>query len=83
MKIVEITEDKVSDMYEYAEKMLKYGGKLMNCLEGMRESHRGNRNNERGYGEREWEEDDEEEYGNRMMGERRGVRGTGRYSRYR
>lgn len=85
MKIVEITEDKVSDMYDYAEKMLKYGGKLMNCLEGMREGHRGygNRNNERGYGEREWEEDDEEEYGNRMMGERRGVRGTGRYSRYR
>ena len=93
MRIVEITENKVSDLYEYAEKMLKDGGKMMQCLEDMKESssmgHRGygNRYGERGYSER-WEEDDDmgerDGYGNRYdMGERRGVRGTGRYSRYR
>lgn len=32
MFIVEITEDKFSKMAEYAEKMLKYGGKLMSCI---------------------------------------------------
>lgn len=29
MQIVEITESKVEKMSDYAEKMLKYGGKLM------------------------------------------------------
>ena len=88
MKIIEITENKMSDLYEYAEKMLKYGGKMMSCLEDLKEGkmgHRGygNRYDNDGYGERDWEEDDEDSgYGNRM-GERRGVRGTGRYSRYR
>ena len=89
MKIIEITENKMSDLYEYAEKMLKYGGKMMSCLEDLKENksmgHRGygNRYDNDGYGERDWEEEDEDSgYGNRM-GERRGVRGTGRYSRYR
>jgi hypothetical protein len=89
MKIIEITEHKMSDLYECAEKVLKYGGKVMNYLEDMKEhssmGHRGygNRHDSDGYGEREWEEEDEDSgYGNRM-GERRGVRGTGRYSRYR
>lgn len=91
MKIIEITENKMSDLYEYAEKMLKYGGKMMSCLEDLKEGksmgHRGygygNRYESDGYGERDWEEEDEDSgYGNRM-GERRGVRGTGRYSRYR
>lgn len=92
MKIIEITETKMTDLYEYAEKMLKYGGKMMSCLEDMKEGksigHRGYGNRydmgERdGYGERDWEDDDDDGgYGNRM-GERRGVRGTGRYSRYR
>lgn len=88
MKIIEITENKMSDLYEYAEKMLKYGGKMMSCLEDLKENksmgHRGygNRYESDGYGERDWEDDDEDSgYGNRM-GERRGVRGTGRYSRY-
>lgn len=91
MKIIEITENKMSDLYDYTEKMLKYGGKMMSCLEDLKEGksmgHRGYGNrydmNEHGYSERDWEEDDEDSgYGNRM-GERRGVRGTGRYSRYR
>lgn len=80
MKIIEITENKMSDLYEYAEKMLKYGGKMMSCLEDLKEGksmgHRGygygNRHD--GYGEREWEDEDE-------MGERR-MRTT-RYTRYR
>lgn len=32
MYMVEITEDKIDKATEYAEKMLKYGGKLMQCL---------------------------------------------------
>lgn len=90
MKIIEITENKMSDLYEYAEKMLKYGGKMMSCLEDLKENksmgHHGYGNrydmNEHGYGERDWEDDEDSGYGNHM-GERRGVRGTGRYSRYR
>lgn len=88
MKIIEITETKMSDLYESAEKMLKYGGKMMHCLEELKEkSSMGHRGGSMGYrygeregyyGERDWEDD--EEY---SMGERRGVRGTGRYSRYR
>lgn len=107
MYFIEIEEGKVDKMAELAEKMLKYGGKLMSCIEelseesgmgergggssgnrgsqggggsmgsryGEREGGYGNRG---GYGEREeeWEEMDQ-------MGERRGVRGTGRYSRMR
>lgn len=77
MKIIEITEHKMSDLYECAEKMLKYGGKVMNYLEEMKEhssmGHRGNRYGEHDdYGEREWDDD---------MGERR-MRTT-RYTRYR
>lgn len=89
--MVEISENKVEKMSDYAEKMLKYGGKLMQCLEELSESS---------MGQREYDEDDEEEdemgerggygsrggYGNRGgggMGQRRGVKGTGRYSRYR
>ena len=56
--MIEISESKVEKMSDYAEKMLKYGGKLIQCDYGGG-SGRG------GYGER------------------RGVRGTGRYSRYR
>ena len=33
MQIIEITESKVEKMSDYAEKMLKYGGKLMQCIE--------------------------------------------------
>ena len=56
MRIVEITENKMSDLYEYAEKMLKYGGKMMLCLEEMKEKssmgHRGGSMGNR-YGERD------------------------------
>ena len=31
--IIEVKEDKIQHLSEYAEKVLKYGGKLMQCLE--------------------------------------------------
>ena len=31
--IIEIQENKLENLTEYAEKMLRYGGKLMSCLE--------------------------------------------------
>lgn len=33
MMMIEISESKVEKMSDYAEKMLKYGGKLMQCIE--------------------------------------------------
>ena len=100
MYMIEIDESKVDKMSELAEKMLKYGGKLMSCIEqlseeagmGQRMGSYGNRNSggyiERdgaggsrgGYGQRDDDMDDDEE---ERMGERRGVKGTGRYSRFR
>ena len=44
MYVIEITEDKFDGLYENAEKMLKYGGKLMNCLEEVRNDRYGERN---------------------------------------
>lgn len=97
--MIEIEDSKVEKMSDYAEKMLKYGGKLMQCIEEISES-RG------GMGQRYEDDDYDDEYddmgqrggygnrggygggyGNRYgggsMGQRRGVPGTGRYSRYR
>ena len=63
MRIIKIEESKVDKMSEYCEKMLKAGGKMMQCLEELSEG---------GYGERDddddWEEDEE-------MGMRGGYRG--------
>lgn len=35
--IVEIENSKLEDLSEYVEKMLKYGGKIMHCLEELKE----------------------------------------------
>ena len=35
--MIQITEDKKSEMSELCEKMLHYGGKLMSCIESMSE----------------------------------------------
>ena len=35
--IIEIQEGKLHNLSEYAEKVLKYGGKLMQCLEDLEE----------------------------------------------
>ena len=96
MMMIEISESKVEKMSDYAEKMIRYGGKLTQCLE---EISGGEEMGERWYEDRRYDDDryfDEENMGERggygrggnsgrsgSMGERRGVRGTGRYSRYR
>lgn len=46
MYMIEITEDKVSKMSEYAEKMLRYGGKLMQCLDELEGGEYGEREHE-------------------------------------
>ena len=99
MYMIEITEQKLNKATDYAEKMLKYGGMLMQCLtewgeeNGMGErggysrSMMGQRGDYRGYGSRggygnrmNYRDDDEDEW--EEMGERRGVRGSGRGRRY-
>lgn len=89
--MIEISENKMEHLAANAEKMLRYGGKVMQCIE---ELSRGGSYSER-EDDREEEDWEREEmgmrgnyggrYGNRYdgrgmeMGERRGVRGTGRY----
>lgn len=38
--MIEITENKASEMAEHAEKVLKHGGKLMQCIEELSEESR-------------------------------------------
>lgn len=46
--MIEITESKAEEMAEHVEKMLKHGGKLMQCIEELRDGgHSGERG---GYG---------------------------------
>lgn len=86
--MIEISESKVGKMADYAEKMLRYGGKLMQCIDelegnefGERSGSYGNRYDggdygmRGGYGMREEWEDDE-------MGERRGRRRRDSRGRY-
>lgn len=61
MRIIKITETKKEKMTDYAEKMLKYGGKLMQCLEELEEG---------GMGERD--EDDDDDWDDEDMGYRNG-----------
>lgn len=58
MYMIEISENKLDKATDYAEKMLKYGGMLMQCLSEWGE--------ESGYGER-----GDEGYSRSMMGNRR------------
>ena len=85
MVMIEISESKVEKMSDYAEKMVRYGGKLMQCLEELSSGE--------SMGERWDDDEDYDDMGDRGgygggsgrggYGNRRGVRGTGRYSRYR
>lgn len=93
--MIEISESKADKLKEHAYKSMKHLRKLYECIEELCEdgsmgerggSRYGNRYGNRGggssYGNRmgyreEWEDEDED------FGERRGVIGTGRYSRYR
>lgn len=93
MRVIEITEDKREKLSHNVEKALKYMGKVMQCIDTLEDDDMGYREND-GYGYRgdmgnrqpmgrrrgggsmgerddEWEDDDD-------MGERRGVRGSGR-----
>lgn len=85
MHIIEITENKMEHLTENVEKALKYMGKVMQCVEEMKDTSR--------MGERYEDEDDHEEYMNERYGNRgsrsdggqfgmRGSRGGGRYGRY-
>lgn len=95
--MIEISEHKLDKATDYAEKMLKYGGMLMQCLTEWED--------ESGYGERGGQESysrsmmgsrgsygmrggdmsyrDEEEWDDEMMGERRGRRRRDSMGRYR
>lgn len=37
MKIIEVTENNIHSISEYIEEILKYGGRLMGCLEQLKE----------------------------------------------
>lgn len=94
MQMIEITEDKITDLSEHLEKGLRHIGKAMQCIDELSQESRmgerggygryGNRYDGGGrygnrYGMRDEEEwEDEDEY----MGERRGRSSrTGRYIR--
>lgn len=66
--MIKITESKKEKMSDYAEKMLKYGGKLMQCLEDLDDGDMGDRDDD------DWDDDDD-------MGEREGGMGQRRYRR--
>ena len=83
MYMVEITDNKFDELVENAEKMLKYGGKVMSCIESIRQSegrmgerspmsdYRDMGRDERRRYERGMDYDDEGRYGGRY-GERYG-----------
>ena len=57
--IIEIKEDKLQHLSEYAEKVLHYGGKLMQCLDGLESKSKYNEytGRERKYYDREpWDD---------------------------
>lgn len=78
MYMIEITEDKVSKMSEYAEKMLRYGGKLMQCLDELEGGEYGGRehegrsypHHEGSYGGRYGMRSRYDNYGDRYYGEK-------------
>ena len=96
MMIIEISEKKLNKLAENTHKMFKYGKKVMECIEelseaadmGERRGGYGNRNYN-GYGNRGYSgggygnrhEEDDDDFDDDDMGERRGVKGTGPYGR--
>ena len=66
--IIEIKEDKLQHLSEYAEKVLRYGGKLMQCLEDLEgkskyEEYRGTESHR--YDKERYERGDEGRYQSR------------------
>ncbi len=88
--MIEISESKMEHLAENAEKMLRYGGKVMECIEELSQRRFGERDDE---DREDWDDEMGERggysrgttrYGNRYddMGERRGRSSrTGRYIR--
>lgn len=76
--IIEITENKVSEMSELVEDMLLCGGKLMHCLEsiGGKRNRMGRRSPMPDYRDKwndnDYDDDDEDRYDERHGGGRRG-----------
>lgn len=91
MYMIQIQEDKAEELKEHAKKMLKHGKKLYECIEELcEESSLGERDGSGYYGNRYSNgggsmgyRDEEDWERQQSMGFRRGVPGTGRYSRYR
>lgn len=85
MTMIQISDAQKDKLSNYAEKVLHYAGKMMQCIETIDDGGED-------FGERRYEERGGSGFGRRMgmrddemedYGERRGVRGTGPYSRYR
>lgn len=88
MYMTEITESKFDELCENAEQMLRYGGKVMSCLDSMQRSsnrmgerspmpdYRDEWRNERGRYDRDMDGRDEGRYGERYGG---GYHGGRRY----
>ena len=69
--MIEIKEDKFDELAENAEKMLRYGGKVMSCLDSMKRERMGERMPEYRDGGRDYDEwDDEDRYADRRGGRR-------------
>lgn len=89
MRMIEIDESKKGMLSDYTEKILRYAGKIMQCVEDIEggEGYGERSGTYRHFGMRDHDDYDPEYYGERYSGdgygERRGVRGTGPYSRYR
>ena len=64
MYMIEISESKVGKMADYAEKMLRYGGKLMQCIDELEGNEFGERSgsyaNRYGSGDMGYRHNDEE-----------------------
>lgn len=77
-----ITSRKKDELAETIGKAMHYAKKAMECVEALDEGEMGERYSRMGMRE---DDDDDMGYGDRWeaYGDRRGVRGTGRYSRYR
>ena len=85
MYMIEIEEGKIDKMSELAESMLRIGGQLMSCIEELSsDDDYGERRDRERDRRRDWDEDrDDRDLYRNGYNERRGVRGTGRYSRFR
>lgn len=86
MMVIRMPQQKVDDLAVHIENGLRCIGKAMQCIDEMQHQPEMGERNDMGYRNGGWERYPME-MGSRYpdydeMGERRGVRGTGRYSRF-